>query len=149
MKDGELVFCFACFYGVWTSEKGIDSYYICDGTKLGEYENIAASSITGTVSDFTRELAYEYSITVETDTVVDADALAGRMINIESKPNTNAAYMIKSAKKLADGKIRLNIGDVTTIKCYVDKFDFSKGFVYHLAEGLRFRIPLSTETEQQ
>nr|MBQ4318795.1 hypothetical protein [Clostridia bacterium] len=89
----------------------------------------------------------EYFITVKANEAVDPAVLAGRMINIESGANTNAAYMIESAEAIGDGMIKLNIGDVTTVKGYVDRYDFSKGYEYHMAEGLAFRIPMSAETK--
>ena len=67
------------------------------------------------------------------------------MINIESGANTNAAYMIESAEAIGDGMIKLNIGDVTTVKGYADIYDFSKGYEYHIAEGKKFYIPMSIE----
>nr|MBQ4319988.1 heparinase II/III family protein [Clostridia bacterium] len=103
VKDGDREFTFKGFYGVWTTENGRDSYYLCDGTQLGAYANADIPAVTGTVADFSRELAYEYFITVKANEAVDPAVLAGRMINIESGANTNAAYMIESAEAIGDG----------------------------------------------
>ena len=71
--------------------------------------------------------------------------LCGRCIHIDTSEYTNGVYEIFGAKRLENGDIRLDIGDVTTVNRYADKYDFSKGYVYDLAEGRKLRIPLCVE----
>lgn len=136
-------FDFKGFYGVYSSMNGtVVNAYINDGTQLGTLQTKAA--VTGTISDFTRDLSVNNEITVVLDEAyADLNNLVGRYIYAENDGVRNASYRIKSAELLADGKVKLGIGDVTTIRKFVDKFDFSKGYVYDLAVGANFTIPLS------
>lgn len=102
---------------------------------------------TGKVMDFTKELAFENQIVVSLDEEpADLSELTGRYIQIENDNVRNACYEIKRISKNTDGSYTITIGDVTTIRSYVDHDDFSKGYLYDLAEGAGFIIPLSCET---
>jgi len=144
VTDGAVSFDFAGFFGVWSKETGADSYYVNDGTRLGAF-TCETGALTGTVKDFTRDLSVENEIVVTLDQTVDPASLAGKYVYIDCETNNNASYAIRSAAYDASGALRLNIGDVTTINRYVDKFDFSKGYVYDVAEGKKLRIPLTAE----
>ncbi|MBQ7118730.1 MAG: heparinase II/III family protein, partial [Oscillospiraceae bacterium] len=122
--------------------------YINDGEVLklvsDESEETALSAYTGKVSSFNRDLSFENKI-VYTPTkgeTVDVEALAGKFVYIENDGAENGVYKIQSAREV-DGKIELNIGDVSLIRKFVDVNNEDKGYVYNIAEGNALRIPLS------
>ena len=122
--------------------------YLNDGEVLklvsDESEETALSAYTGKVSSFNRDLAFENKI-VYTPTkgeTVDTAALAGKFVYINNDGAQNGAYKIQSACEV-DGKIELNIGDVSLIRKFVDVNNKDKGYVYNIAEGQTLRIPLS------
>lgn len=121
--------------------------------------------VTGTVTDFTRELSFENEIVVKPDHDLDIDPadLAGRWIFIEtvdtpsraievrleagasihSDGRRNGAYRILDANETAGGEIRLDIGDVTTVREQAEpEGDWDK-FIHNIEEGASFVIPLS------
>lgn len=149
-------FDFAGFVGVVTYENGklSPSYtYLNDGTKLGDME--AKASYNGIVTDFTKEMSRENVITVDFNGNVDLEALAGKYIYIDNggdeTSDFNGAYKIESASVNAKdkGKVDLDIGLVTTIRSYKDATDASKGYVYNIAKGMSFEIPLSYTAEPE
>ena len=88
---------------------------------------------TGKVMDFTKELAFENQIVVSLDEEpADLSELTGRYIQIENDNVRNACYEIKRISKNTDGSYTITIGDVTTIRSYVDHDDFSKGYLYEM-----------------
>jgi len=61
---------------------------------------------------------------------------------------TQTLYDCESAEKLSYGKIKLNIGLVTTVRGYADEDDFTKGYVYNIKEGQTAYIPMSYEFDE-
>ena len=115
--------------------------YIADGTSFGGVESVSA--VTGTVVDFTKELAVQNEIVANFDTEADPASLEGRYVYIDNDQNRNAVYRIEAAEALPNGNIRLDIGDVTTVRSWTDANDFSQGYQYDLAVGQTLKIPLS------
>jgi len=146
VTDGDVSFSFSGFFGVWSRNHGQDTYYLNDGTQIGAY-TAALSAVTGTVADFTRIPAHENEIIVKAEqTDFDPASLVGCLVNVkQNELGRNGAFVIRSAAFREDGLLVLNIGDVTPIRSYVDKFDFSKGYCYDIAQGETFRIPLTTK----
>lgn len=140
--DGKLKF--KGFFGVYSIKDGNPVYaYMCDGNEIGNIRNITGS-ITGKVVDFTKNLSIDNQITVQLDEAsCDPGSLAGRYIYVENDGQRNASYRILGASVQPNNTMVLNIGGTSLIRKYVDSGDFSKGFVYDLAEGAAFRIPLS------
>ena len=142
------MFEFCGFVGVYTvTEDDADNYvrsYLHDGTRIGETTSEAA--IVGKVKDFTRDLKFENFVELELEAVpseFDADALAGKLLDIENDGFRNGDYRIKGAE--LDGNVlRLDIGDVTTTRGYVDAFDTSKGYEGNIQVGQNARIALSS-----
>lgn len=137
---------FKGFFGVYSEKDGNPVYtYVNDGTVIG---NLTASkaSITGTVVDFTKEMSKTNEITVKLDDQNTLPDLTGKYIYVENDKVRNASYKIKGARIQDDGKIVLDIGDITTIRQWADPNDFSKGYIYDMAEGARFSIPLTYES---
>lgn len=139
--DGK--FDFRGFVGVYTMKDGNPVYsYLNDGDIIGESQNNTAA-YTGKVLDFTREFAFENSITVQFDSEVQLDKLVGRCINIANDGVINAVYQIESAIQEDGNKIKLNLGNNTLIRSYKDANDVYGGYIYNIATGQTFRIPLS------
>lgn len=145
VTDGNTEFTFQGFFGVWSVENGNNRYYLNDGTQIGKAVNPGAPAVTGTVVDFTKELAVENEIIVAAEQDVAADKLAGQYIYIDNDGIHNAAYRIESASIRPDGNWVLHIGDLSPVRCYADAYDFAKGYIYDITEGKSFRIPLSYE----
>jgi len=144
------LFDFCGFVGVYTvSDDEHKTYlrsYLLDGTKIGEtaMENAA---IEGKVKDFTREPEFENFIEIELSDSIDASkldtsALSGKLLDIANDGVQNGDYWIKSAE-LSGNTLRLDIGDVTTVRGYVDAFDFSKGYKCNIEEHQKARIALT------
>ena len=137
---------FKGFFGVYSEENGQQVYgYVNDGTVIGKVV-VNTGSVSGTVADFTKELSGNNEITVQLASAnIDLNNLSGRFIYIENDGIRNASYQLKSASKIDDTHIALNIGDTTLIRSYIDDQDFSKGYTYDIGAGSEFMIPLSTE----
>ncbi len=144
--DGDVTIPFQGFFGVYSKDSEdseTSRYYLNDGTRIADATNEGVAAVTGTVTDFTKELAVENTITIQANEAVDPADLAGKYIYIENDGTYNAAYRIISASEGGNGSIILDIGDVTPIRGYVDSNDFNQGFVYDITEGKAFQIPLS------
>ena len=144
--DGTLektpLFDFSGFVGVYTTGNGeFVASYLNDGTQIGSQETIAA--YTGKVESFTRELAFENQITVSSDQPMDLEELTGRFIYVDNDGTQNAAYPIMRAESTGEGSTTLYLGNNTLIRSYKDSTDVNGGYLYNIAEGQSFRIPLS------
>lgn len=136
-------FQFRGFFGVYSEKDGNPVYtYINDGTMIGS--SAEAASLTGTVAGFTKEMSRSNEITVQLDSQAAVPDLTGRYIYVENDGVRNAVYEIKGVKSQNGNTVVLDIGDITTIRKWVDPNDFSKGYIYDLAEGASFSIPLSS-----
>lgn len=123
------------------SIKTFDATSLFGEAKTGCYE--------GKIADFTRTLSDKNHIDVTFDTDADISCLCGKIIHIPLPENTgngfygyNAVFNILSAEKLENGNVRLDIGDITTIRCYRDSAKKDMTPVYYFKEGDSFRIPL-------
>ncbi|MEQ7124174.1 heparinase II/III family protein [Actinopolymorpha sp. B11F2] len=63
----------------------------------------------------------------------------------EGSSARNAVYRIHSARFIDDTTVVLEIGDITTVRGYVDPDDFSKGYQYDVAAGSKVDIPLTRQ----
>ncbi len=139
VTDGETEIVFRGFVGVYGIENGTNVYtYLNDGDIIGAHKT--ETTVTGEVSDFSRDLSLDNYITVKPDQDVDAATLAGKMIVIDNDMVQNGAYYIESATKLEGGEIELDIGTVSAIRKYKDANDFDAGFFYNINPGQSFRI---------
>lgn len=131
--------------GVFEFQGGFGVYAVKHGRQVIGFES-GTTVLTGTVADFTKDLSMENEIIVHLDGAEWEPAdLIGNYIYIENDGERNASYRIQGAAPLEDGTVRLSIGDVTLIRSYADAADFSRGFIYDVAEGRAFRIPLAEE----
>ena len=109
-----------------------------DGYKMSYGETV----LVGTVETFTKELCAENYVMVRMDGDVSADALIGRLLEIETDVEPNATYVIKSAELLGGGQWKFGTDDVTYITGYIDRFNKEKGMTYFFEEGASVRIVL-------
>lgn len=120
---------------------GVFSYR--GGSEISRYLNGGEEQyITGKVTDFTRELSPENSITIQTKQEIKAEELAGRYIYIQNTSGRNGAYRILSAVRKG-GNIVLDIGDVTTVNQYKNNNNPSAGLRYNIDVGDEWYLPLS------
>lgn len=139
-------FDFSGFIGVYTEKNGQVVYtYGNDATRIGDAEGIAA--YTGKIVDFTHDLIRENSITVTFDQTIDPAILKNKFINISNGSTQNAAYQILNVTTKDNKNYVLDIGDVTLINATKNADDLSAGYIYNIAEGQNFSIPLPLVTE--
>ena len=142
ITDGDKKLAFRGFVGVYRVDANGDKefVYVNDGDMFGETTGIAA--YTGTVVDFTKELAFENEIEVRFGQNVDIDAMVGRYVYVENAAKPNSVYRIQSAVQ-KDENVVLQLGNTTLIAEMVDRYHPEAGFVYAIKEGGKVRIPLS------
>ena len=100
-------------------------------------------AVTGRITDFTRELAGENTIRITPDQRdIAPAALAGKCIRVENDGERSAVYRILNASRAENGDLLLNIGDITLIRGYRDRFHPEQGYLYDITPGSPFRIPL-------
>lgn len=138
-------FNFKGFFGVYSlKNKKVVHTYLNDGTVLDKH--VQTASLNGVVSDFTKDFSKSNQITVTFDKNTSIPKnLIGRFIYVVNDGTRNAAYEIKQIKSIKGNSAIIDIGDITTVRGYIDDNDFSKGYKYDLTKGARFSIPLSTE----
>lgn len=137
-------FDFRGFVGVcmFSADGELAYRYLNDGDILAD-QTKGTAAYTGGIYSFTEELSMQNTIEVEFDQQVDVDNLAGRCIHVENDGVENGVYRIKSAQRLDNGVVALDIGDVSLVRGMRDTKDLSKGYVYNIERGQGFRIPLS------
>ncbi|MBD2864260.1 heparinase II/III domain-containing protein [Paenibacillus oceani] len=141
---------FQGFFGVYSERDGAyESAYLHDGTLIGPIGGPAIQkpfgSLNGTVADFTKDMSLSNEIVVNLDLRgLSPETLVGRMIHVDNDRVRNGTYEIVGVSQApGDQRYRLDLGDTTPIRSYRDANDFSKGYVYDIAQGASFRIPLS------
>ncbi|MBP1993791.1 S-layer homology domain-containing protein [Paenibacillus eucommiae] len=137
-------------FGVYSELNGQPVYsYVNDGTVIGLIggtPEISAElgSLDGTVVDFTKALQVDNKIVVQMNLLGHpASDLVNRTIYVQNDGLRNAVYLIKGITDLGNGTYSLDLGDTTLIRSYKNDNDFSQGFIYDIAAGAGFRIPLS------
>lgn len=141
-------FLFRGSFGVYRLRDGEPEYAFGHGTSmLGPLARMQGpDAITGTLSDFTRELSDENRLTVALadDLPVEPESLAGAYVYVANDGERNAVYEIVQAS--VDGAtLVLDIGNTTLIRGYVDPENVDQGFRYDVEAGAEIRIPLTRE----
>lgn len=141
---------FRGFFGVYSERNGeYEAASMNDGTLLGVIGeppviDLPAGSVTGTVYDFTDELSLQNEITVDADLGdIPPQDLVGRTIHVQNDNIRNGTYEIHAVEPVGLHRYRLDIGSATLIRSFRDANDFSQGYVYDIAPGATFRIPLT------
>jgi hypothetical protein len=147
--DGRIAF--KGFFGVYSELDGEPVYaYVTDGTRIGkigeELIDRQTGRLEGTVESFSREMSVENEIVVRMDVQgIAPEQLAGKVVYVETDGVRNGAYRIESVEALGNDRYRLDIGNMTLIRAYADPNDFSAGYLYDIAAGAAFYIPLDAE----
>lgn len=139
---------FQGFFGVYSVKDGKPAgAYRHDSTvltPLGAKVEPAVASLEGTIESFTETLSVHNELVVAMETPdIDLSALAGKTIFVDNDGVRSAAYPIREAVCLGFGRYRLDIGDLTLIRGLADPADLGRGYVYDIAAGASFRIPLT------
>ena len=101
-------------------------------------------SITGTVVDYSRELAEESLITLSLSTPVPPGYnLVGKYVYVENDGQRNAAYEIMGVNAVsAPGSLTIRVRG-STVRSYLDDANPASGYAYDLAKGAGARIPIA------
>ncbi len=117
--------------------------YVADGDII--VDEIETESVyTGTVIDFSKELVLDNNY-IDVDLVLDSadlEKLVGRYIHVTTDGVQNGIYAITKAEAI-EGGTRLYTGSVTMIRSHIDPMDINAGYIYNIAAGQSFEIPLS------
>ncbi|CAN7158724.1 carbohydrate binding domain-containing protein [Paenibacillus sp. LjRoot153] len=156
LPDQSYALAFKGFFGVYSvQDDGHVTTYLHDGSyigKNGEVQQVQVSAVTGVVVDFTQELSQHNEIMVATSgTTGTPTDWIGKNVIIQNDGIGNAAYTIRGVTVVDNSHLKLDIGDITMVRSYKDPNDFDKGFIYNIASGASFRIPLTytaSHTEQ-
>lgn len=143
-------FRFQGFFGLYSVMDGKQEYaYVHDGTAIRPLDSEAEpvrARLTGTVTDFTRELSVSNELLVTMDLEgMQPEDLIGKWLFVENDQVRNAAYQIRGIEGLGGNQYSLKLGDITLIRSFANVNDFSKGYIYDIAPGAAFVIPLSHE----
>ncbi|TMV50577.1 hypothetical protein FE783_07705 [Paenibacillus mesophilus] len=140
---------FRGFFGVLSERGGEPEYgYLHDGTLLRTGNEALIQSdkgyVAGDIADFTKTLSFHNELGVTADAPILEGELQERAhIYIENDGARNAVYEIKQVQPRIGGGYTLSIGDKTLIRQFANDADLSAGYVYDIAEGASFRIPLT------
>jgi hypothetical protein len=141
---------FKGFFGVVSEQAGEPEFaYMHGGTMLQADDEILLQSdegyLVGEVVDFTRSLSFENNIEVEVTGNTGAQELQpGAYIFIQNDGARNAVYELKQVQTVTGSTYAISIGDKTLIRQYTNDADPSAGFIYDVAAGDSFRIPLTS-----
>lgn len=101
-----------------------------------------AQTVCGKVLDFTKGLQLENRIIAELPTDVDAVAITGKYMDIETDTAHNACFRIEAAEQLADGIWALSTGDSTFVVGFLDRHNKDLGYRYCIRENAGFKISM-------
>src|SRR5690606_5445283 len=124
---------FRGFFGVYSEKNGKPVYaYLHDGHLLAPVSGPpllrSQGHVKGTVEDFTRELSTENHLTVKrTGPPINVNELKGKSIFVETDGELNGSYEIQGIRPASGNRWVLDLKDITLIRGYKDKNDFSKG----------------------
>lgn len=141
---------FKGLFGVYSEQNGEPLFtYLNDAERIGKPGGMETSSIpklTGSVTDFTKGLSLDNRLIVEMDLQgLNTEDLVGAYIYVDNDGQRSGAYPIVHAKTLSDGMYELSTGEITFVRTYANPDRLDDGFVYNIAEGDSFAIPLSKQ----
>jgi len=76
------------------------------------------------------------------DNAIDAGRLTGKCIYVENDGLESGVYRIEGIVSADGNNITFDLGTTSLIRSYIDSGNLEGGFIYNIAEGSRFRIPL-------
>lgn len=149
VTDGDRTIDFKGFVGVvsYDANGEIVYTYVHNGTTIANVDNVVAS-LNGTVLDFEKDFAFDNWVDVRFDRAVTEEEIADltdRLVIFDRDRDGNSDMMIEGVTRINETDVRLHFGIKQLIDNYVDNDDDTKGFVYDVAEGMGFTIPLTNE----
>ncbi|MBP3634188.1 MAG: Ig-like domain-containing protein, partial [Oscillospiraceae bacterium] len=145
--DGTEKFRFRGFVGVCTYENGRLTYaYGNEATQVADVIENDLPAITGTVAEFTTDLAGRYELMVDLDQMVNQQDLVGKYIYVNNDGEENGAYRIYGAE-VVDTMAVLDLNTQSLIRSYADAENMAAGYAYNIAPGQTFTIPLSVSVQ--
>ncbi len=115
---------------------------------MGELDvSLAAACLRGSVVKMDKDMEGHGYVWVDTALPTD-ETLHGSEIIIENDRERNACYRIEGVEK--DGALyKIDCGAVCFVRGFVDRNDYSKGYVYNFEEGAAWVIPHSVYIERR
>lgn len=115
---------------------------IVGGTRLclpeGEL-TLETSAHVGVIRDFAREEAGPTWLDVEADLPTDG-RLDGTQLRVLSDSPRDTCYTINGVSATDSGHLRLDLGDTTLVRGFIDNENYDAGVLYDVAVGDRFEI---------
>ncbi|MBP3632979.1 MAG: Ig-like domain-containing protein, partial [Oscillospiraceae bacterium] len=149
-ENGKEKFRFCGFTGVCTYQNDTLIYAygnevsVVEDSRTGEQVIRALAKVTGEVLDFTKGLQNNYTMTVRVNEQITAEQLEGRYIYVNNDGTENGAYQIYGAE-VNGNTVVLDLNTQTLVREYVDRSNIDLGYIYNIAEGQTYTIPLSAE----
>lgn len=100
---------------------------------------LAPAAHTAELTDFQRQEDGAAWMTVAGDVPADG-RLTGSWLRVDNDGVRDACYTIHGAARQPDGSIRLDLGDTTLVRGFLDDSDYSRGFTYNVKRGQRVEI---------
>jgi len=116
--------------------------YVVEGTKLsgkGLSIELPSACITGTIRDMDREMDEHNCIYTDAELPV-GNTLAGSWMRIANDCGQDACYEIQEVRR-ENGRIVLDLGDITFIRQVKDPKNYDDGYTYNFEPGQTFAIP--------
>jgi oligo-alginate lyase len=145
--DGEI--CVAARFA-WVGQEadGSTQILVVGGTRVSLPEGelrLARSGYEGVVTDFSREESGSAWLDVDVDEVTGADSLTadqllGAQLRIKGNSPRDTCYTIDSVTNTGSGQLRLDLGDTSFVRGFVDNDDYAAGLSYDVTIGDRFEI---------
>ncbi len=146
ITDGNVTFDFKGFVGVYSVDvSGNNIYtYVNDGSVIGT--TTGRGTYTGTVVDFTKDLAFENEITIHlNEPISDVSVFENQYIYVDNTAESNGAFKILDAT-VSGNNVVLHLGNSSLVKSYANDNDTNAGYKYTIEEGQSFTIPVTLTT---
>lgn len=135
-------------FGVYSEKDDLPVFtYTNDGAYIGKvgtsYASAGVGRLQGMIVDFTRELSLTNKLKVQLDLQGQApNDLIGKSVFVQNDGKRNAVYLIRGVQSLGGNAYEFDLGDITLVRAYASATDLNQGFVYDVAPGSAFVIPL-------
>src|SRR5690606_38098182 len=113
--------------------------------KLGDSAMSGTGNVAGTLVSFEKDPKKPTIATVKLSEG-DASGVTDSQIIFDNDKERNACYDILHAEKEMNDPLtwKITCGPGSFVRGFVDENNYGKGYVYNIAEGQKFEIPLTT-----
>ncbi|MFH1008452.1 MAG: heparinase II/III family protein [Candidatus Latescibacterota bacterium] len=123
-------------------EGGFRSAMLINGTQIGPEEAGDCGSFLRARRSWTGTVAHFEQGGIHTKDPLPTDgSLTGQWILVANDNERDACYRIRGTRK-SRGETVIEVGDGDFVRAMVDDGDYSRGYLYEIARGHRFEIPL-------